>query len=152
MDHNPFRIGRPLLISTAAAFALGCACAASTTGSAWSTPAEDFAPEPEYLFVGGSGRAAGALVSGTQERSLSRDAALINAWDRTASYLESLPAKAGGRVHDRLEGSQGLRDRFQTLVHSAEVVSTRWRGDGTAAVVIRIPKDRIRQVLGPVDF
>ena len=138
---------RPLLLSAAAALLLGCASASPAPEEPWSFPGKGFAPE-EFLFVNGAGKAVGAVSSDTQRKSLSRDAALINAWDRTSSRLKSLPMKSGGTVRDRLGDSSRLRARFKTLVRSAEVVSTRWSADGTASVVIRLPKDRIHQVLG----
>lgn len=105
-------------------------------------------PRREYLLVAGAGKADGPISSDTQRKSLSRDAALADAWRRAAAQLESLPALEGGTVRERIQASPELRDKLAVFVRSADVVTTRWRPDGTALVLIRLPSDAIERVLG----
>jgi len=100
-----------------------------------------------FLQVSGTGRARGKITSDAQRMSLSRDTALLDAWRRLRSYLEGLPLSDGSTVGQQAAGSKEYESGLDSLVHSAEIASSRFDAD-MAAVVLRLPKGRVNAALG----
>ncbi|MFH1725071.1 MAG: hypothetical protein ABII00_10685 [Elusimicrobiota bacterium] len=140
-------IRRIMALSTAAAF-LGCSAMFQTVQPRWpALPDAHFMHVGDYLQVTGTGTAAKPVSSETQRRSESRDAALLDAWERLGGYLEVLIVRGKGTVGDMSRGSDEFRGELDRLVYSAKVVSTQWE-QGTAIVIIRLDKGRVNKTLG----
>jgi len=99
-----------------------------------------------FLQVSGTAREPAGLPTETQRRAESRDKALIDAWQRLLAYIHNLPVPGYGYVRVRAQEEPEFAKRLESLVYSSQVVETRYSGD-VAAVVIRIGKSRINQLL-----
>ena len=126
---------------------LACTAAFQPPPRRWPPfPDENFMHVGAFLQVAAAGRAQGKVTSMTQAKSLSRDEALLAAWNKLESYIVSLPTRGGGTVGELVAASPKLRAKLDALVHSAEIASTKWDEDGTAAVVLVLGKDRINSL------
>lgn len=99
-----------------------------------------------FLQVTGTARQPADSTSKTQGRAQSRDQAIVDAWERLREYILSLPLPGYGHVRVKAQEEPGFAKRLDTLVYSSQIVETRYSG-GVAAVVVRIEKSRINQLL-----
>ena len=130
-------------------FSLGCASLLKPPIRHWPIfPNGYFMHVGAFIQTTGTGNISRSGRTAKAAASLSRDEAILDAWDRLGAYLKSMPHPKVATVayHPRMssEYAQALAD----LVHTADIVSTHWSKDGTAVVVLRVSKDRINRVLG----
>ena len=139
------------LLAAAPALLLGCAAAFAPARPAWpALPDGHFMSVGDFLQVTGTGRPSRAARSETQGRSEARDAALLDAWTRLRSYIDSLPLEGGGSAYGATRNDATLAKAVEKLIYTAEIVDTRYDGP-VAAVVVRVDKGRINRLLG-TDF
>jgi hypothetical protein len=101
----------------------------------------------EFIQVSGTG-SAGPSTSDTERKSVSRDAALLDAWERLRAYISVLVLPDGMRVNDRMAASEEYAAGIHRLVQRGKLVSTQYTADDTAIVILRISKSEINNALG----
>jgi len=127
--------------------ALGCATLFTPPENKWpSLPSGHFMHVGDFLQVSGVGKPPPKTKTMTQARSESRDAAILDAWERIRSYLHSLVRPDGSYVASHIDVDPLLAKRLESLIVSSAIVETKWSGT-TAVVVMRISKTKINAVL-----
>lgn len=129
--------------------ALGCQAVLAPPRASWPELNDGhFMNVGAFLQVTGTGKASGPISSETQERSLARDAALLDAWARLTRYLEALPhPPPHGRVGARARADAAYQASVERLARSATIVSTDWDKDGRAIVILRLLRASVNPAL-----
>lgn len=139
---------RGLISCASLVFLAACASVLAPAKPRWPPfPDSNFMHVGAFLQVSGTGRAQGKTTSDSQRMSLSRDEALLDAWQRLRSYLGLLTLVDGSSAKERAAASKEFKSGLDSLVYSAEIASTKFDA-GTAAVVLRLPKERVNAALG----
>ena len=99
-----------------------------------------------FLQVTGTGKAPDSVSSPSQRITEARERATVDAWDRLREYLYSIPLAGYGYVRVRAKEEPAFAQALDRFVYAAEVVDSRRDGE-YAAVVIRVPKSGINEVL-----
>jgi len=101
-----------------------------------------------YLEAIGIGGADPALLTETQRKALSRDAAIVKAQYEMLSMVKGVMLEGGVTVQRALETDSSLEARVRDVIRGAEVLKTEYTGDNGCVVTIRLPKSRIEQMMG----
>jgi hypothetical protein len=101
-----------------------------------------------FIQITGTGSADKTVLGETQRKSMGRDAAILDAWQRTRNYLESFVLPSGRTVGEKAAGDEQYNKRLETLVHGAQIVSTQYDEDQTAVAVLRLDRRIIQNTLG----
>lgn len=104
--------------------------------------------EGKYIQSIGIGAADQSLKSQTQRRSLSRDAAIVKAQYEMLSLIKGVELEGGYTIKRAIETGSVLETRVNDVIKGAEIVNTRYTEDDGAVVILRIPKKRIKKLLG----
>lgn len=138
-----------LLYAGLIAFILtGCAAALRPARPFWPPlPSGYFMRVGTFLQVTGTGRITRATENETQRRSLSRDAALLDAWKRMVDYFHLFQMPSGISVGQHAANNDLYSERLSAFVHAAHIASTHWDQDGTAVVVLRIDSSHVNDIL-----
>lgn len=132
----------------AAALAL-CACA---SGMKSAVKDGKIAPEfndtlvdSEYLWVRGFGAANPDHKTESQRRIMSREAAIAHAYQRAIEVLYGANLDADMQVVDAVSSGSTIHSSAEGLVNGMELVSTEYLADDGCAVIMRLPRQRIRE-------
>lgn len=130
-------------------FAVGCASMFKPPIRHWPVfPSGYFMHVGAFIQVTGTGKVDRPGKSAKEISSLSRDEAILDAWDRMRAYLKSMPHPQVTTVAYQARTSKDYASALERLVHGADIVSTHWSKDETAVVVLRVLKDNVNQILG----
>jgi hypothetical protein len=99
-----------------------------------------------FLQVTGTAKERSEEKSEAKRRADSKDDAIRDAWARLLDYIQALPLPGYGFVKTRAEEEPEFGKKIEAFVYAAPVVETR-RSGGAVAVVIRVEKSRINQIL-----
>lgn len=128
-------------------FLVSCRAAFAPARPRWPPTADGFFMHVgAFLQVTGTAKERSEEKSQSKRRAESRDDAIRDAWARLLDYIHGLPLAGYGFVKTRAEEEPEFGEKIEAFVYAAPVVETR-RSGGAVAVVIRVEKSRINQIL-----
>lgn len=137
------------LLSALVLTTLGCAAIFKPPIRHWPVfPSGYFMHVGAFIQVTGTGKTTRSGETPKTVSSLSRDEAILDAWNRLSAYLKSMPHPQVATVAYHARMSADYAQALDDLVHTADIVSTHWSKDGTAVVVLRVSKDAVNRILG----
>ncbi|MFI5349568.1 MAG: hypothetical protein ACHQ2Z_08500 [Elusimicrobiota bacterium] len=96
------------------------------------------------IGIGGSDP---ALASDTQRKALARDAAIVKAEYEMLSLVKGVTLKGGVKVERALETDSVLEANMLEAIRGAEVVKSEFTSDNGCVVTLRIPRERLEQMM-----
>lgn len=112
-------------------------------GFDWPKPGDaNVASAGGYIQVTGVGKADPKLPSETQRRSVSRDAAILDARARLETYLSRVMLPGQTSVGERASADKSWRKKLDEALTAIDIAETKWDGD-VAAVVLRTEKAQV---------
>ena len=100
-----------------------------------------------YFIAIGIGGSDPTLTSETQRKALARDAAIVKAQYEMLSMVRGVELSGGIKVSRALESDSMLETRIKEVIRGAEVVKSEFTSDNGCVVTLRLPKNRIADVL-----
>lgn len=140
---------RRLIVVIAAAGIAACAGPASRVKDGRLQTTLDQRPSrPGVYETIGIGAADPSLPTGTQRKSLSRDAAIVKAQYEMLSMIKGVRLEGGVTVDRAIETDSSLRTRVLDTIRGAEVVKSEFTSDDGCVVTLRLPKSRLEEQAG----
>ncbi len=102
----------------------------------------------KYVEAIGIGAADQSLSSQTQRRSTSRDAAIVKAQYEMLSMVKGVEIEGGITVSRAIEQDSTLEARLKDTIRGAEIIKTEFTSDDGAIVTLRLPKKRLKKMMG----
>ncbi len=103
--------------------------------------------EGGYLEAIGIGAADPSATTDTQRKALSRDAAIVKAQYEMLSMVKGVELTGGITVERAIETDSSLETRVKAVIKGAEIVKTEYTSDGGCVVTLRLPKDRVQELV-----
>lgn len=135
----------------AAAVLLTAACGGSKNVSGKGELARTLdqqADRGKYIEVIGIGAADQGLDNKTQRMALSRDAAIVKAQYELLTMVKKVQIEGGITVEQAMEKDSSLSAKVNEALSGAEVVKTEWTNDDGCVVSLRLPKNRLQDMMG----
>ncbi|MBI4668750.1 MAG: hypothetical protein HY747_06130 [Elusimicrobia bacterium] len=85
--------------------------------------------------------------TGTQKKSLARDAAIAEAQLRLLLYVQEFD-KGGKPLSELIKTDKKLELKTKGALSRAEIIKTEWKQDGTAVVTLRLAKKYLKKIRG----
>ena len=99
--------------------------------------------DEEYLWVRGFGAANPKHTSASQQRILSREAAIAHAYQRATEVLYGANLESNVEIVDAVAENATIRTSATGLLNNMELVSTEYLDDGGCSVIMRISRARL---------
>ncbi|MCX5784216.1 MAG: hypothetical protein NTX59_00850 [Elusimicrobia bacterium] len=77
-----------------------------------------------------------------------RDAAIVQAQFEMLSVLKGVRIEGGITVNQAITTDSTMRSSLSEVLRGATIENTKWEEDDSCAVTLRIPKNRIRKMMG----
>ncbi len=132
-----------------ALFAWGCASSpdkgmVSTKGEIEKEWVEEGMTKDAF-FARGIGAADQALTNKTQKMATSRNAAIVNAQYNMLTLLKGANLEGGIAVSKAIESDSQLETSINAVIKGAQIVKTEWTSDDGCVVVLKLPKNILRE-------
>ncbi|MHB2025063.1 MAG: hypothetical protein ACYCPQ_00285 [Elusimicrobiota bacterium] len=101
-----------------------------------------------YLEAIGIGASDPTLPTETQRKALSRDAAIVKAQYELLSMVKGVELDGGVTVKQALESDSTLQARLDSVIRGAEIVKSEFTADNGCVVTMRLPKSRLKKLMG----
>lgn len=101
----------------------------------------------QYIVAIGIGGSDPALVSDTQRKALSRDAAIVKAQYEMLSMVKGVTLKGGVKVERAIETDSSLEAVMEEAIRGAEIVRSEYTSDNGCVVTLRLPKSRLAKMM-----
>ncbi|MDX6769341.1 MAG: hypothetical protein SF051_07400 [Elusimicrobiota bacterium] len=101
-----------------------------------------------YIEAIGIGASDPALPTETQRKALARDAAIAKAQYELLSLVKGVTLEGGVSVERAIETDSVLATRLRETLRGAEVLKSEFTADNGCVVTMRLPKDRLRRMMG----
>lgn len=99
----------------------------------------------DYLWVRGLGAANPAHATSSQRRIMSREAAIAHAYQRATEVLYGAQLDSHVQVVDALSVGSTIDSSASGIIQHMELVSTEYLEDGGCTVIMRLPRQRLKQ-------
>ena len=99
----------------------------------------------EYLWVRGFGAANPNHKSTSQQRILSREAAIAHAYQRATEVLYGANLESNVQIVDAVSEGSTIHTSASGLLSNMELVSTEYMDDGGCSVIMRISRARLKE-------
>lgn len=142
----PMNAGLALLV--AVVFVAGCARNTFVKKGQVDDVLEQDSATRKYVEAIGIGAADQSLSSQTQRRSTSRDAAIVKAQYEMLSMVKGVEIEGGITVSRAIEQDSTLEARLKETIRGAEIIKTEFTSDDGAIVTLRLPKKRLKKMMG----
>lgn len=103
--------------------------------------------EKRYVIAIGIGGSDPALLSDTQRKALSRDAAIVKAQYEMLSMVKGVTLKGGVKVERAIESNSVLEANMVEAIRGAEIVKSEFTSDNGCVVTLRIPRARLEKLM-----
>jgi hypothetical protein len=127
----------------------GCAGVDSRVKDGRVVDSMDQSPDgSDFVEAIGIGAADPTVKTDTQRRALSRDAAIVKAQYELLSMIKGVTLEGGVTVQQAMEKDSELAARLSHTIRGAEVVKSEFTTDAGCVVTLRLPKDRLEELMG----
>ncbi|MFI5363525.1 MAG: hypothetical protein ACHQ49_16275 [Elusimicrobiota bacterium] len=96
----------------------------------------------------GIGASDPTLATDTQRKALSRDAAIVKAQYELLSMVKGVTLSGGITVDRAMETDSNLQTKILETIRGAEIVKSEFTADNGCVVTLRLPKERLEQMMG----
>jgi len=97
-----------------------------------------------YVFARGMGAADQTLENKTQRMATSRNASIVNAQYNMLSFIKGVSLEGGITVEKAIETDSVLATKIDSVIKGAQVVRSEWTADDGCIVVLRLPKQALK--------
>lgn len=97
------------------------------------------------VFARGIGAADQTLENKTQRIATSRNAAIVNAQYNMLSFVKGVGLEGGITVEKAIETDSVLATKIDSLIKGAQVVRTEWTSDDGCVVILKLPKQAMKE-------
>lgn len=101
-----------------------------------------------YIEAIGIGASDPSMTSDTQRKALARDAAIVKAQYELLSMIKGVTLEGGVTVNRAIEVDSKLEARVNDAIKGAEILKTEFTADNGCVVTMRLPKERLEQMMG----
>jgi hypothetical protein len=101
-----------------------------------------------YIEAIGIGASDPDLESDTQRKSLARDAAIVKAQYELLSMVKGVELEGGYTIERAIEEDSNLESRVNAMIAGAEVLKSEFTADNGCVVTMRLPKSRLKGMMG----
>ncbi|HVC09807.1 MAG TPA: hypothetical protein VNH15_07710 [Elusimicrobiota bacterium] len=101
-----------------------------------------------YLEAIGIGASEPSLPTQTQRMALARDAAIVKAQYELLSMVKGVELDGGVTVKQALESDSTLQAKLDEVIRGAEIVKSEFTADNGCVVTMRLPKSRLKKLMG----
>ena len=101
-----------------------------------------------YIEAIGIGASDPSMTSDTQRKALARDAAIVKAQYELLSMIKGVTLEGGVTVNRAIEVDSKLEARVNDAIKGAEILKTEFTSDNGCVVTMRLPKERLEQMMG----
>jgi hypothetical protein len=101
-----------------------------------------------YIEAIGIGASDPALATDTQRKSLARDAAIVKAQYEMLSMVKGVELEGGYTIERAIEEDSSLASHIQETISGAEILKSEFTADNGCVVTLRLPKSRLRSMMG----
>ncbi|MBI4656053.1 MAG: hypothetical protein HY746_04795 [Elusimicrobia bacterium] len=98
-----------------------------------------------YIFARGIGAADQTLENKTQRMATARNASVVNAQYNMLSFVKGVQLEGGITVEKAIETDSVLATKIDAVIKGAQVVRTEWTSDDGCVVVLRLPKQALKE-------
>ncbi len=98
------------------------------------------AKKGQYLFFEGEGKASPTIQNSTQRRSLSQEAAILDAKSKIAFYIDELKTKEQIPFKEEIAKSKAVEKRVKMFIQGVQTTKSKWDKEDHCTVVVKIHK------------
>ena len=138
------------IVSVFAISFIGCGGGSKTLksdGSIQQTVTEQ-ANTDRYITAIGIGAPAIDVITSTQKKATSRNAAIVAAQYQLVSLLKGVKITGGVTIEKAMETDSKIQATVNDYVRGAEIVKSEWTNDDGCIVTMRLDKDGLAKQLG----
>ncbi len=105
------------------------------------------AEKEKYFESIGIGAADPSIPTETQRKALARDAAIVKAQYEMLTLIEGVKITGGITVKKAMESDSNIKTEVNAIIKGAEVVKSEFTSDNGCVVTLRLPKNRLSDML-----